>query len=147
MDQELKEYLDGKFSAIDDKFAAIDGKFAGIDDKFAGIDGKFAGIDGKFAGIDGKFAGIDGKFAGIDGKFGDLEERLAGRIDAAEERTRTYVREQCHTVETNLLHAFHGWARSMEIRVRGVGAVTMGFEERLGLVEERMGELERKKAS
>jgi hypothetical protein len=50
MDQELKQYLDGKF-------AELDGKFAG---KFAELDGKFAELDAKFA---GKFAELDGKFA------------------------------------------------------------------------------------
>jgi len=35
----------------------------------------------------------------------------------------------------------------MEIRVRGVSGVALGFEERLSLVEERVSEVERRKAS
>ena len=48
-------------------------------------------------------------------------------------------------VETNLLTAFHGWARSMEIRVRGISGVTAGFDERRAWAEERIFELERKR--
>jgi hypothetical protein len=47
----------------------------------------------------------------------------------------------------NLLTAFHGWARPMEIRVNGMTSVVMGFDERLALVEQRVSEIERKKAS
>ncbi len=61
-----------------------------------------------------------------------MEARLAGRIEKA---------------ETNLFRAFHGWARSMEIRVRGVSGVAAGFEERLALAEERISEVERRQAS
>jgi hypothetical protein len=60
----------------------------------------------------------------------EMEERFTERIEK---------------VETNLLTAFHGWARSMEIRVRGVSGTTAGFDERLALAEERISELERKR--
>jgi len=63
----------------------------------------------------------------------DMEGRFNKRFDKRIEKA-----------ETNLLTAFHGWARSMEIRVRGVSAVTTGFDERLALAEERISELERK---
>ena len=46
MDQELKQYLDGKFVKLDGQ---LDGKFAELDGKFAEIDRKFAELDGKFA--------------------------------------------------------------------------------------------------
>jgi hypothetical protein len=35
MDQELKQYLDRKFTEVDAKFAAIDARFAAMDAKFA----------------------------------------------------------------------------------------------------------------
>ncbi len=65
---------------------------------------------------------------------GRLVEEIEGRLNARIEK-----------VETNLLTAFHGWARAMEIRVRGVGAVAAGFDERLALAEERISELERRR--
>ena len=60
---------------------------------------------------------------------------------------RTELRGEIEKVETNLLRAFHGWARAMEIRVRGVSAVAVGFEERLAMAEERISEVERRRAS
>jgi hypothetical protein len=57
---------------------------------------------------------------------------------------KSYVDERSEKVETRLLSAFHGWARSMEIKVRGVSTITGGFDERLSLVEERVSDLERK---
>jgi hypothetical protein len=62
-----------------------------------------------------------------------MEARLCARIEK---------------FETNLVTAFHGWTPSMEgISVRGVARLTMGFEERLTLAEERISRLERKNAS
>lgn len=62
-------------------------------------------------------------------------------LEAMEKRLETRIEKS----ETNLLTAFHGWTRAMEIRVRGVSGMTTGFDERLALVEERVSELERKK--
>jgi hypothetical protein len=70
----------------------------------------------------------------------DMEVRIVTTL-------KSHVDERCEKVETGLLAAFHGWARSMEIRVRGMSGVTMGFDERLALAEERISDLERKKAS
>lgn len=57
---------------------------------------------------------------------------------------KRWIGEQLERVETRLLSAFHGWARTMEIRVRTTSSSVAGFEERLALAEERIGELERK---
>ena len=56
MDQELKQYLDGKFAEVDTKFVQMDTRFAAIDTKFVAIDTKFVAIDTKFVAIDTKFA-------------------------------------------------------------------------------------------
>jgi len=55
----------------------------------------------------------------------ELKQYLEKRLSEMEKR----LNERTEKVETNLLTAFHGWARSMEIRVRGVSGVTMGFDE------------------
>jgi hypothetical protein len=84
----------------------------------------------------------------------DMEARMviilkgqADELKGQADELKSHVDDRCEKVETNLLAAFHGWARSMEIRVRGVSGVTMGFDERLALAEERISDLERKKAS
>ena len=47
--------------------------------------------------------------------------------------------EQMRDTQTEVLRAFHDWARPIEIKLRSIPAI----EERLGLVEERVGRLER----
>lgn len=68
----------------------------------------------------------------LDKRFEELEARLGARIEKT---------------ETNLLTAFHGWARPMELRVGNMTTIVMGFEERMTLAEQRISQLERKRAS
>lgn len=82
--------------------------------------------------LDANFARIDERFTEVDRRFDAMEKDLSGRIEK---------------VETNLLGAFYGWARPMEIRVDGMTKTVMGFDERLSLAERRISELERKRAS
>jgi len=74
-----------------------------------------------------------------------MENELKNHLDAMEARLMTHIDTRIEKSETNLLTAFHGWARAMEIRVRGVSGMATGFDERPALVEERVSELERKK--
>ena len=76
-----------------------------------------------------------------------LEARLEGKIDASEERLKAYVDQRSEKIETKLLSSFHGWSRSMEIRVRSTSATVAAFDERLAVAEERISKLERHKAS
>jgi len=48
---------------------------------------------------------LDDNFARMDERFVELETRLNARIEKS---------------ETNLLTAFHSWARPMEVRAHGV---------------------------
>jgi hypothetical protein len=75
---------------------------------------------------------LDSNFARIDERFVELEARLEARIEKT---------------ETNLLTAFHGWARPMELRVGNMTTIVMGFEERMTLAEQRISQLERKRPS
>jgi hypothetical protein len=90
---------------------------------------------------------LDAKFGEVDTKFAELEDRLLLRIEKSEAAMEVRMAELIEKSENNLLRAFHGWARAMEIRVRGVSSVAVGFEERLSMVEERISEVERRKAS
>lgn len=76
-----------------------------------------------------------------------MDPELKQHLEAMETRLRSHIEARIEKTETNLLSAFHGWARGMEIRVRGVSGMATGFDERLGLVEERISALERRKAS
>ena len=83
-----------------------------------------------------------------------LEGRLGARIDGVETRLRTYIQERSEALrtyvderseatETKLLSAFHNWAQTFEVRARGTSAAVREFDERLGLIEERVAKLER----
>jgi hypothetical protein len=74
-----------------------------------------------------------------------MDNELKQYLMEMEGRFNKRLDERIEKAETNLLGAFHGWARAMEIRVRGVSGVTSGFDERLALAEERISELERKR--
>lgn len=84
-----------------------------------------------------------------------LSSRIDSRFDAVERRLKTLeerseqfpTKDDVEKIETSLLTAFHGWARPMEVRVNNVTTIVMGFEERLALAEQRISELERKRAS
>ncbi len=73
----------------------------------------------------------------------ESEERITAQITtqitAQIHGLRGYFDERIHDTETKLLKAFHGWARTMEIRVRSA-------DERISIIEERVAELERGRA-
>jgi len=60
----------------------------------------------------------------------------------AEMETRIYLRLEA--TETKLLTAFHDWAQTYEVRARGTSNAVRNFDERLGIIEERLGKLERR---
>lgn len=78
---------------------------------------------------------------------GQQTDQLSQRLEDLGQRLTQYTDQRVERAETNLLTAFHGWARSMEIRTRGITTIVSGFDERLSMIEERVSELERRKAS
>ncbi len=52
---------------------------------------------------------------------------------------RTQLVEQMRDMQTEVLRAFHDWARPVEIKLRAIPPL----DERLGLIEERVSRLER----
>jgi DNA-binding ferritin-like protein (Dps family) len=60
---------------------------------------------------------------------------LSERVD----RLRDDLIEKMRDMQTELLRAFSGWARPVEIKLRTLPMI----EERLGLLEERVGHIER----
>jgi hypothetical protein len=85
-------------------------------------------LDDNFRRIDERFTEINVRLAAIDERFIETDKRI-------------------EKVETSLLGAFYGWARPMEIRVSGMTNVVHGFDERLALAEQRIADLERRRAS
>lgn len=68
----------------------------------------------------------------------DMDQRF-GQVDQRFDQLRNDLIEQMRDMQTEVLRAFHAWARPLEIRLRALPQI----EERLGLLEERVGALER----
>jgi DNA anti-recombination protein RmuC len=73
--------------------------------------------------------------ADVDQRFVELRADVDQRFDQLQE---TLI-EQMRDMQTEMLRAFHAWARPFEIRMRALPQI----EERLGLLEERVSAIER----
>ena len=61
-----------------------------------------------------------------------------------EARIYRHVDERLENTETKFLTAFHTWAQTYEVRARGTSTAVREFDERLGMIEERLNRLERR---
>ena len=114
MDQELKDYLEGKF---------------------AQVDGRFAQMDGRFAQVDGKLGDLDHKFADLDHKFVDLENRLVEKMrDMQTELLRGF--ESFSAGQTIRLRKVEADQSNLDVSLRGRLDVV---ESRLMQIELRLG--------
>ncbi len=64
-----------------------------------------------------------------------MKAELKAEIAALEER----LTERARDMQTEVLRAFHDWGRPVEIKLRTLPQL----DERLGLLEERIGRIER----
>jgi len=115
MDQELKQYLDGKF----------------------------AELDGKFAEMDGKFAEMDGKFAEMEANSKRDFERMEANSKRELERMEANSKRELERVETTLLTEFHKWASPAEARARTHTAAIRAVDLELEALTERVQKLEK----
>ena len=88
-------------------------------------------------------ARIDGVESRLNARIDAVESHLNARSDAVDTGLRTYIEERIEATETKLLSAFHNWAQTFEVRARGTSAAVREFDERLGLIEDRVAKLER----
>jgi hypothetical protein len=69
----------------------------------------------------------------------ELRDSLRTEIHGHVDQVRDQLIEQMRDMQTEVLRAFHDWARPIEIKLRSIPPI----EERLGLIEERVSRLER----
>lgn len=91
--------------------------------------------------MDSKFENLDAKFENLTAYIDQRSNEIIAYVDQRTKETMAYVDERSEAIETKLLTAFHGWARSMEIRTRVVSSQVSGMDERLALAEERISEV------
>ena len=80
-----------------------------------------------------------------------VQGRMREHVDSVEARMREHVdsveirmREHTEVVETRLLTEFWKWARTADARYRQHQGTVGALEERPGLVEDRIADLERR---
>jgi hypothetical protein len=81
--------------------------------------------------------------AHVDARSNEVESRLLAHIDQSEERSRSHT----ETIETRLLNEFWKWAKTADARYRQHQAVVGGLDIRVQTIEDRLSDLERRKAS
>lgn len=82
-----------------------------------------------------EFNELRGEFSQLRGDFN--ESRAETKRDLND--LRDELIEKMRDMQTEVLRAFHDWARPVDIKLRAIPAV----DERLGLIEERVSRLER----
>ena len=91
--------------------------------------------------LDGKIGALETR---LDGKMGALEARFEGKLDAVEQRILDRVGELVHDSETRLLQAFYGFAEATNKRFNQIDGNVGIFLNRLGTLESRVLELEKR---
>ena len=80
--------------------------------------------------------------AHTDASLSELREH----VDASLDQAKRELREHTEVVETRLLGEFFKWARTSDLRYRQGHAVVGALDDRVQAVEDRIAELERRKA-
>ena len=82
----------------------------------------------------------------LDRAFAKVDDEFAA-VRAEGQETKRELRAHTEDVETRLLSEFWKWARTADARYRQSIAVVGALDERVKAVEDRVAELERKRAS
>ncbi|MBZ5611440.1 MAG: hypothetical protein LAP38_24520 [Acidobacteriia bacterium] len=80
----------------------------------------------------------------MEGKIDALEQRVEGKIDGSEQRVLDRVGEMIRDSETRLLQAFYSYADANNKRVGQLEANDQGVISRLGTLENRILEIEKR---
>src|SRR6266540_5947988 len=109
MDQELVQYLDGRFGRIDERFDRIEQRLDGHDRRFEAIDRRFESSDRRFEGLNDRFDEVNERIRhngvlieGIRDQVHLLAEGLATHIEAENVRHQA-IQEQFRETRA-LLH-------------------------------------------
>ena len=84
--------------------------------------------------------------AHTDASLDQAKRELREHTDASLDLTKRELREHTETVETRLLGEFFKWARTSDLRYRQGHAVVGALDDRVQAAEDRIAELERRKA-
>ena len=98
-------------------------------------------------GIKHDLANFKTEFTEIKGEFGRLEARLEQKLEQKLAALKAELLEHNEVVETRLLAEFWKWARTADARYRQSNAVVGALDDRVLAIEDRVSDLERRRAS
>ena len=81
-----------------------------------------------------------------DASLDQAKRELIAHTDASLDLAKRELREHTEVVETRLLGEFFKWARTSDLRYRQGHAVVGALDDRVQAAEDRIAELERRKA-
>jgi predicted transcriptional regulator len=153
MDQELKDYLDRRFTAVDQRFTEMDQRFDSVDQRFAEMDQRFTqrfdSVDQRFDSVDQRFDSVDQRFTAVDQRFTEMDQRITERIDAAKASMFQRMDDMAATLEesyrdtqTEVLKAVYSMGVRLETRAGAQEAVITSIQQRQASVEARLLEIE-----
>ena len=96
--------------------------------------------------ITGQLSELKSDVGSLKSDVGSLKSDVAA-LQAQEAETRREIREHTEAVETRLLTEFWKWARTADARYRQAHSATGAIDDRVQLLEDRVADLERKRAS
>ena len=137
MDAELKTYLEGMEGRLGGRTDALAERLGGRIDT---LDGRIEALGKR---LDGRIDTLDGRIDVLGGRIDALGLHVTGQLEALELR----MREHTETVETRLLSEFWKWARTSDARYRQNQGLVGALDGRVQAVEDRVADLERRKAS
>ena len=92
MDQELVQYLDGRFNAMN---AQLDRRFGEVHDRFSEIDCRFSTVDSRFSAVDSRFSAVDSRFDEMNERIDEVKRHNGVLIEG--------LRHELHQVADGLL--------------------------------------------
>jgi chromosome segregation ATPase len=92
-----------------------------------------------------QFDGLNTRLDGVNTRLEGLDTRLSA-MGVKMDEMKVELKAHAETIETRLLSEFWKWARTSEIKARQQGGSISALDERLTVVEERISQLERRRA-
>ena len=81
MDEELKQYLDARFSSVDAKISSVDARFSSMDAKISSVDARFSNVDARFSNLERLIENTKDSLEREIGQVRDLMTDIQRRLD------------------------------------------------------------------
>ncbi len=135
MEPELKAYLD----IIAGRLDIITGRLDIFSNRLDDLTGRLDIFSDRLDALSDRLDALSDRLDALSGRVDNLKDDMS----AMEIR----LREHTEAVETKLLTEFWKWAKTAEMRYKQDHAAVAGIDSRLEAIEDRVSELERRRAN